>query len=111
MKFIWATRGKNWGFRFLLDGGYVDPLEMYENAFEGNENQPSVYQSRHGLTAVRLEDPEGRVDRAGRVIQHDFVFRTEDANEINNMEDARALLWPMISEKYARIWEVESPKF
>lgn len=110
MKFIWATRGKNWGFRFLLDGGFADPLEIYEYAFEGNENQPTVYQDRQGLTAVRLGDPEGRLDRAGRVIQHDFVFRTEDATEINNLEGARAKLWPGISEKYSRIWEVESPK-
>ena len=30
---IWATRGRTWGFRFLLDGGQADPLTTYERAF------------------------------------------------------------------------------
>ncbi len=31
--FIWATRGRTWGFRFLRKGGYEDPLGVYEDAF------------------------------------------------------------------------------
>ena len=26
MSLIWATRGRTWGFRFLLNGGFADPL-------------------------------------------------------------------------------------
>ena len=65
MRFIWATRGKDWGFKFLRDGGFSDPLPIYEAAFEGTD--PS-------LSTLRFDDPEGRTDRAGRVIEHDFVF-------------------------------------
>jgi len=32
MTFIWATRGRSWGFRFLRDGGYQDSLPVYEAA-------------------------------------------------------------------------------
>ena len=31
--FIWATRGRTWGFRFLRTGGLQDPLGTYEAIF------------------------------------------------------------------------------
>ena len=39
---IWATRGRTWGFRFLLDGEYASPLATYESAFVGTEYDDSV---------------------------------------------------------------------
>lgn len=30
---IWATRGWDWGFRFLRDGGVDDPLDLYDAVF------------------------------------------------------------------------------
>ena len=33
MSLIWATRGRTWGFRFLRDGGFPDPLPVYDLAF------------------------------------------------------------------------------
>ena len=35
-EFIWATRGRTWGFRFLRTAGRVDPLKLYEAAFRGD---------------------------------------------------------------------------
>ena len=32
-RFIWATRGRTWGFRFLRRGGLEDPLGVYEATF------------------------------------------------------------------------------
>lgn len=87
MRFIWATRGRDWGFKFLRDGGFSDPLPIYEAAFESTD--PT-------LTAVRFEDPEGRTDRAGRVIEHDFVFF--DAPEAHTQYE----VWPLVAEEYAR---------
>lgn len=89
MRFIWATRGKDWGFKFLRDGGFSDPLPIYEAAFEGTD--PS-------LSTLRFDDPKGRTDRAGRVIEHDFVFL--DAPAAHFQEE----VWPLVAEEYARIY-------
>ena len=87
MRFIWASRGRNWGFRFLRDGGFSDPLPIYEAAFDGTD--PT-------LSALRFDDPEGRTDRAGRVIEHDFVFF--DAPAAHSREE----VWPLVMHEYAR---------
>lgn len=87
MRFIWATRGRDWGFTFLRDGGLADPLPTYEAAFAGTN--PT-------LTTLRFNDPEGRTDRAGRVIEHDFVFL--DPTENPAAED----VWQLVADEYAR---------
>ncbi|OFL93737.1 hypothetical protein HMPREF2734_00840 [Corynebacterium sp. HMSC055D05] len=89
MRFIWATRGRDWGFKFLRDGGFSDPLPIYEAAFAGTD--PS-------LTALRFDDPEGRTDRAGRVIEHDFVFL--DAPAPHSQE----AVWQLVAGEYARLY-------
>lgn len=87
MRFIWATRGRDWGFTFLRDGGLADPLPTYEAAFAGTN--PT-------LTTMRFNDPEGRTDRAGRVIEHDFVFL--DPTENPTAED----VWQLVADEFAR---------
>lgn len=87
MRFIWATRGRDWGFTFLRDGGLTDPLPTYEAAFAGTN--PT-------LTTLRFNDPEGRTDRAGRVIEHDFVFL--DPTENPTAED----VWQLVADEFAR---------
>lgn len=40
---IWLTRGRSWGFRFLLDGGLPDPLPEYERVFERvDQDEPAA---------------------------------------------------------------------
>ena len=39
---IWATRGRTWGFRFLLDAGLSDPLADYERAFGDLRGAPTA---------------------------------------------------------------------
>ena len=43
MGIIWATRGKNWGNCFLMDGGFQDPLPEYLSDFFGLENSCVVF--------------------------------------------------------------------
>lgn len=43
MTFIWATRGRTWGFRFLLDAGLEDPRTEYLRRFASVENAMSAY--------------------------------------------------------------------
>lgn len=103
MTFIWATRGRTWGFRFLRDGGHADPLPEYEKAFTGAETD-CVCQKVGGVIALRFPDPEGRTDRVGRVIPHEFVVTGPDTNGIDSVESGIERIWPLVAEEYARIW-------
>lgn len=105
MNIIWATRGRTWGFRFLRTGGLGSPIEVYEDAFVGTEGAPVAFEKRAETVAVRFPDPDGRMDRAGRVIPHEFVILSADADSLRNVEDARAVLWPMVREEYEAIWD------
>ncbi|ATG50903.1 hypothetical protein CFK38_04690 [Brachybacterium vulturis] len=109
MSLIWATRGRSWGFRFLRSGGTTDPLFAYEEAFSGIEDEPQVYRRVGGRVALRFPDPEERKDAAGRLIPHEFVLDGEIADGVRSLDEGRAVIWPLISEEYARIWDGSSP--
>ena len=104
MSLIWATRGKDWGFKFLQDGGLEDPLPVYQEAFAGFEDEPEVCRRVGEKVALRFIDPEGRTDRAGRIIPHDFFVSGVFADEIQSIFDGRKGIWPEISDEYAREW-------
>ena len=89
MRMIWATRGRDWDYAFLRDGGFSDPLPVYEEAF--NSGMP-------GAVAFHLADPEGRTDRSGRIIEHDFVVFDERASV-----DPDAI-WKSVAKEYAKVW-------
>jgi len=101
---IWATRGRDWGFRFLLDGGHREPLEPYSVAFAGREDEPEMCVRQAGRVALRFADPEGRRDRAGRVIPHEFVIHGPLAVDIESVEDGRQAIWPLVERAYASVW-------
>lgn len=42
-RLIWATRGRSWGFRFMLDGGLSDPLPDCERAFGDVKDAPTAW--------------------------------------------------------------------
>lgn len=106
---LWATRGYNWGFRFLLDGETADPLTVYEGAFRSAEYDRTLCRARGPHIALRFPDPEGRRDAAGRVIPHDFVITDWHGAEIATVEDGVAEIWPMVSAAYASVWKDERP--
>lgn len=106
---IWATRGRSWGFRFLLNGGQPDPLPEYESNFAGLETEPTTCRRTAGTVALRFPDPLGRKDAAGRVIPHDFVVSGDLAGEIESVEDGLQQIWPRVARTYARVWEAEGP--
>lgn len=115
MRVIWATRGRTWGFRFLLDGDYLDPLPAYDRVFSGVEGQPRVCVRVGGEVALRFPDPMGRRDAAGRVIPHDFVIREPLADEeplvdrINSVDDGIQKVWPLVSDVFAEVWDAPGP--
>lgn len=106
---IWATRGRSWGFRFLLDGGLSDPLLEYERIFADLGDEPTVWRRAAGRVVLRFPDPDWRRDAAGRVIPHGFVVFGDLANEIQSVEDGLLLVWPLVAEAYARVWDAEDP--
>src|SRR5665648_584836 len=104
MKIIWATRGRTWGFRFLRDGGFPDPLLEYDAVFSGIEGESEVCRRVGDKVALRFPDPEGRQDRAGRVIPHDFVVFPPLADGIDSVEDGLRLVWRPVADDFAQVW-------
>lgn len=108
MRLIWATRGRNWGFRFLRDGGFADPLPAYDAAFAGIEAGPSAFQRVGTTVAVRLPDPLGRRDAAGRPIPHEFVVFSPLAEQVDTVGDVLELLWPRFADEYEALWDADA---
>lgn len=106
---IWATRGRTWGFRFLLDAGLSDPLLAYEQVFGDLSDAPSAWNRQNGQVALRISDPLGRRDSARRVVPHEFVIFGDLAAAVDSVEDGLNEVWPLVSEMYARIWDSPNP--
>ncbi|PKW25736.1 hypothetical protein [Phycicoccus duodecadis] len=106
---LWATRGRTWGFRFLLDGGLADPLAAYEAMFAELGDKATGWVGNAQQVGVRFVDPEGRRDRSGRLIPHDFLVTGDLATQIASVDDALRLLWPLVTSLYARVWDQEAP--
>lgn len=108
-RLIWATRGRSWGFRFLLKGGLSDPLLVYERSFADLQDEPTTCHRAAGKVALRFPDPLGRRDASGRVIPHEFVLFGDLADDIESVEDGLQQVWPLVAEAYAAVWDTERP--
>jgi hypothetical protein len=106
---IWATRGRSWGFRFLLKGGLPDPLLIYERSFAELGDEPATCHRAAGKVALRFPDPLGRRDAAGRVIPHEFVLSGDLADEVESVEDGLQQVWPLVAGAFARVWGADRP--
>lgn len=106
---IWATRGRSWGFRFLLDAGLSDPLPHYEGAFGELRDAPTAWRREGGQVALRISDPLGRRDAAGRVIPHEFVIFGDLADAVGSVDDGLREVWPLVADAYAGVWEAPDP--
>jgi hypothetical protein len=108
--FIWATRGKNWGFRFMRTAGQSNPLEIYEAAFSGVEDAMEAFRASGETVAFRFPDPEKRRDSAGRVIPHEFVLFPPLPGRVSSVEDGFHMVWPLVKDDFARDWEQPRPR-
>lgn len=111
MSIIWATRGRTWGFRFLLKGGSKDPLLEYEEAFSGAGDAAEICHRAGARMALRFPDPLDRKDAAGRVIPHEFVVSGPLAEEIESVEDGLRVVWsrPGVADEFERVWDLPEP--
>jgi hypothetical protein len=105
---IWATRGRLWGFRFLLDAGLEDPLPEYERAFTGLSEGSTACRREGADVALRFPDPLGRRDAARRVIPHEFVVIGDVAGTIGSVGDGIRGIWPLVERAYARVWDKDT---
>jgi hypothetical protein len=107
--FIWATRGRTWGFRFLRKGGLDDPLDLYEETFSQVGDQSEAWCRIADNVALRFADPDGRQDVAGRVIPHDFVLLGSWADGINSFDEGRQRIWPEVAAEFESVWDKTEP--
>lgn len=107
--YIWATRGRDWGFRFLRNGGYTDPLLVYEAAFDGVAEQRTVIRRVGDVLAIRFPDPDGREDHSRRPISHDFVIRATASSPLPDITIAARVAWETVADEYDGIWHAEAP--
>ena len=106
---IWATRGRIWGFQFLLRAGLPDPLGPYEAAFSGVRDEPEALAATGSTVALRFPDPLGRRDTAGRVIPHEFVMFGATIEQVPSVEHGISLVWPLVADMYSRVWDEPEP--
>jgi len=108
LRYIWATRGRDWGFRFLRNGGLQDPLSTYERAISPLGEERNAFQQTDEFIVVRFDDPDRRSDAAGRLIPHEFVLFHQAADSQPSFDDVRRLAWNEVSEYYNSIWMLPS---
>ena len=108
-RLIWATRGRSWGFRFVLDAGLSDPLPDYERAFGDLRDAPTALLKEAGRVALRFPDPSGRRDSSGRIIPHEVIVFGDLGLAIDSVESGVREIWPLVADTYSRFWDAERP--
>lgn len=104
MSYIWATRGQAWGFRFMNDGGFADPLPAYEAAFVSVGPGAHAFARCADHVALRFPDPEHRRDSSGRIIPHEFVVFSPLAEQLESAHEARRIMWSRVSATFDEVW-------
>ena len=93
----------------MLNAGLSDPLPTYERAFGELRDAPTAWRREGEEVALRIPDPLGRKDAAGRIIPHEFVIFGDLADKVGSVEDGLRVVWPLIADAYASAWETPEP--
>lgn len=109
MILLWLTRGRTWGFRFLRRGESLDPIPEYDSAFAGLKDEKEGCLRVGDRVALRLLDPLGRQDAAGRTIPHDFVLTGDLANQVTTVADGIRAVWPLVESDYLDVYDTDTP--
>lgn len=104
---IHTTRGHSKGFTFLKTGGLKDALSTWEGSFgAADRNSREIFKKlADGKIAAAFDDPQGRKDFAGRLIPHQVVIPKSMAGDLNNLDDVKTKIWPLIKDQYDAFYE------
>jgi hypothetical protein len=104
---VHSAKGKNLGFSILGKGNLDNPVRAFEEAGLGDNARSNFARIGRNadIVAARFRDPEGRLDRAGRAIEHDVILPRYLSAGVNNAEEAQARAWPFIRDIYQAFWE------
>lgn len=105
---IHVSRGKNRGFTFLAEGGTKTYLAAYDKFNLSSESGKEFLiraKDGSGELGVRIQDPLGRRDFAGRSIPHDIVIPASMAEGINSVDDVKSKIWPLLKDTYSAFYE------
>jgi len=113
--FMWLTRGKSWGFRFLSEpSGLSSAMKIYKSVLGPDEERIGYWKGnfienniRKYYAACRCYDEKNEItDEAGRRIPHEFlIICTEDEQKYLS-----GLQWgPAVMEKIREDYEKRYP--
>jgi hypothetical protein len=96
-----ASRGKTKGFSFFKTGDLAEPYPAYEKAFGKDSFTDGLFERYDGgKIAASFLDPEGRRDQSGRSIPHQVIIPKSMSSGINNIDDVKKHIWPLLKETY-----------
>ena len=109
---VHATRGKYKGFQFLKKGGVPDPLAIYEEAFgaDSAERGNIFRKMANGKIAATFADPKDRLDFAGRPIRHQVLIPKSMTDGVDNIDDVKSKIWPVLKDAYDAFYESSKNK-
>ena len=99
MNLVWATRGRSWGFRFLLDGD-TGPAPVYERPSQAPRRVDFVRRV-NAHVAPRFLIPGA--DANGRSA-HPQTGRTPLLADDGRPSRMSAFVWLLLSDTFARVW-------
>lgn len=96
------ARGREKGLRFLKDGGAgQDVLGVLDKHFDPHEDlRGGIFRQVGNQIAAAFLDPDGRKDFAGRPITHQIIVPKSMTDGINNLDDVRQKIWPLVKDQY-----------
>lgn len=117
--FLWFTRGKSWGFRFLSKpSGFSSAEKIYKKVFLTDEDYfgywkgflSSGNRKVYYIACRCYDEKESISDEAGRRIPHELLILCEDQNQ---QEEFALLSWgpalmDRIREAYLERYDLES---
>lgn len=97
------SRGKDYGFRVIQSGGSSDAVSSADSVFgedASGSSMPGNFEKKEGHVLSTFLDPEGRKDRAGRVIPHTVVVPPSQSSGLNSSKDVQDKIWPKLKDNY-----------
>lgn len=105
---VHSSRGRNVGFTFPQRGGLTDPLSEHGKVnWTSSGEMFQRYGNRSEKVAARFLDPEGRLDRAGRIIPHEVMLPEALAKDVHDVDGVRKKVWPLIKDTYDALYKAE----